>query len=192
MVFSDFAFIFRVLPIFMTIDFALKKDCSLCKLSLIAISFIFYYYVIQNTLCTLLTYAILNYIFIHILFIHNSRRGGYDNCKEIILTVGVILNFSGLCYYKYSVCLSSLIPFNLTSSPDLNLGILFFILLAISILVDIHTNRIKQKLSVPLFLICFFIFIQLALEPIAHFKYVREKLKQRNNYLSKVSYSLCV
>ncbi len=190
MVFSDLAFIFFLLPVFIIIDFLLRRHCSARNLVLIAISLIFYSYDGSGSLIILIAYGILNYLYSMLL--SRSSQQDTNTKRKLILALGIAGNLAGLCYYKYAFWLISLLPWNvhLGSAPNLPLGISFFTFHAISYLVDLYSGRIASRPTVLQFLTYFFMFPHLVAGPIVRFEHVAQELRTRTYSSAQFSYGM--
>lgn len=111
MVFSDLAFIFFLLPVFIALDFLLRRHVTLRNLGLIAVSLVFYAYDGKSALVILLAYGLLNFIFVKAFYRLISPEDGRRKATgTALLATGIVLNLAGLFYYKYANWVLSLLP----------------------------------------------------------------------------------
>ena len=114
MVFASLPFIFFILPIFLSLDFFLKRTTLLRNISLILISLFFYIFDGgTHSIKILIAYGVLNFIFGYVLEIAKDKN---QKLKIISLVSFVSLNLLSLIYFKYSYWLVSLIA-DLFSNP---------------------------------------------------------------------------
>ncbi len=185
MVFASLPFIFFILPIFLSLDFFLKRTTLLRNISLILISLFFYIFDGgTHSIKILIAYGVLNFIFGYVLEIAKDKN---QKLKIISLVSFVSINLLSLIYFKYSYWLVSLIA-DLFSNPTLTvkqqtlpLGISFFTFHAISYLIDISRGEINGKNNIINFLTYFFMFPHLIAGPIVRYKQVRHELVNRKD-----------
>lgn len=111
MVFSDLAFIFFLLPVFIALDFVLRSHAPLRNLGLIAVSLVFYAYDGKSAIVILLAYGLLNFLFVKGAYCFICPAEGKRTATgTVLLTLGITLNLAGLFYYKYAYWILSLLP----------------------------------------------------------------------------------
>ena len=174
MVFSSLPFLFFILPLFLSLDFFLRKSVTLRNISLILISLFFYVFDGGfHSLKILLAYGLLNLVFGYIL---ESVKEKKPNFKNITLFLFVAINLIALGFYKYSYWIVDLfhqlgLLLNVNAKiQTLPLGISFFTFHAISYLIDIARNQLSGKCKITTFLAYFFMFPHLIAGPIVRFK----------------------
>ena len=135
---TDLPFIFVFLPASVIIYYILPKRIR--KVSLIPASLVFYS-------CFSLKYTVLLFaaMLVNVLLAVVSDRLESGAARKALLAVGVAMNVSLLCFYKYCGAVLSLFP-STEGSPlrslTLHLGISFFTFKAISLLADVYKRRI--------------------------------------------------
>ena len=194
MVFSSLPFLFFILPLFLSLDFFLRKSVSLRNISLILISLFFYVFDGGfHSLKILLAYGLLNLVFGYIL---ESVKEKKPNFKNITLFLFVAINLIALVFYKYSYWIVDLfhqlgLLLNVNAKiQTLPLGISFFTFHAISYLIDIARNQLSGKCKITTFLAYFFMFPHLIAGPIVRFKDVKDDLNERVDSHSLFNYGL--
>ena len=194
MVFSSLPFLFFILPLFLSLDFFLRKSVSLRNISLILISLFFYVFDGGfHSLKILLAYGLLNLVFGYIL---ESVKEKKPNFKNITLFLFVAINLIALGFYKYSYWIVDLfhqlgLLLNVNAKiQTLPLGISFFTFHAISYLIDIARNQLSGKCKITTFLAYFFMFPHLIAGPIVRFKDVKDDLNERVDSHSLFNYGL--
>ena len=199
MVFSDLAFIFFLLPVFIALDFVLRSHAPLRNLGLIAVSLVFYAYDGKSAIVILLAYGLLNFLFVKGAYCFICPAEGKRTATgTVLLTLGITLNLAGLFYYKYAYWILSLFPPPISNlldikpaeAPALPLGISFFTFHAISFLVDISTKRIVNCPTALQFLTYFFMFPHLVAGPIVRFEHVQKEVAARTYTLSLFNYGV--
>ncbi len=187
MVFSEFSFLFVLLPLFLALDFIVRQNTTSRNLILIAISLIFYAWGGGRYFYILVVYGVLNYIFG--LVLNRAISASKNRLALLLLVFFISLNVFGLVYFKYLYwlvsCLKELFE-NYAAVANLNvkdrelpLGISFFTFHAISYLVDIYRKEIDSCRSVSKFLTYFFMFPHLVAGPIVRYKHVEKELTLR-------------
>ena len=194
MVFSSLPFLFFILPLFLSLDFFLRKSVTLRNISLILISLFFYVFDGGfHSLKILLAYGLLNLVFGYIL---ESVKEKKPNFKNITLFLFVAINLIALGFYKYSYWIVDLfhqlgLLLNVNAKiQTLPLGISFFTFHAISYLIDIARNQLSGKCKITTFLAYFFMFPHLIAGPIVRFKDVKDDLNERVDSHSLFNYGL--
>ena len=194
MVFSSLPFLFFILPLFLSLDFFLRKSVTLRNISLILISLFFYVFDGGfHSLKILLAYGLLNLVFGYIL---ESVKEKKPNFKNITLFLFVAINLIALGFYKYSYWIVDLfhqLGFLLNVNAKIQalpLGISFFTFHAISYLIDIARNQLSGKCKITTFLAYFFMFPHLIAGPIVRFKDVKDDLNERVDSHSLFNYGL--
>lgn len=194
MVFSSLPFLFFILPLFLSLDFFLRKSVTLRNISLILISLFFYVFDGGfHSLKILLAYGLLNLVFGYIL---ESVKEKKTNFKNITLFLFVAINLIALGFYKYSYWIVDLfnqlgLLLNVNAKiQTLPLGISFFTFHAISYLIDIARNQLSGKCKITTFLAYFFMFPHLIAGPIVRFKDVKDDLNERVDSHSLFNYGL--
>ena len=194
MVFSSLPFLFFILPLFLSLDFFLRKSVSLRNISLILISLFFYVFDGGfHSLKILLAYGLLNLVFGYIL---ESVKEKKPNFKNITLFLFVAINLIALGFYKYSYWIVDLfhqlgLLLNVNAKiQTLPLGISFFTFHSISYLIDIARNQLSGKCKITTFLAYFFMFPHLIAGPIVRFKDVKDDLNERVDSHSLFNYGL--
>ena len=194
MVFSCLPFLFFILPLFLSLDFFLRKSVTLRNISLILISLFFYVFDGGfHSLKILLAYGLLNLVFGYIL---ESVKEKKPNFKNITLFLFVAINLIALGFYKYSYWIVDLfhqlgLLLNVNAKiQTLPLGISFFTFHAISYLIDIARNQLSGKCKITTFLAYFFMFPHLIAGPIVRFKDVKDDLNERVDSHSLFNYGL--
>ena len=194
MVFSSLPFLFFILPLFLSLDFFLRKSVSLRNISLILISLFFYVFDGGfHSLKILLAYGLLNLVFGYIL---ESVKEKKPNFKNITLFLFVAINLIALVFYKYSYWIVDLfhqlgLLLNVNAKiQTLPLGVSFFTFHAISYLIDIARNQLSGKCKITTFLAYFFMFPHLIAGPIVRFKDVKDDLNERVDSHSLFNYGL--
>ena len=194
MVFSSLPFLFFILPLFLSLDFFLRKSVTLRNISLILISLFFYVFDGGfHSLKILLAYGLLNLVFGYIL---ESVKEKKPNFKNIAFFLFVAINLIALGFYKYSYWIVDLfhqlgLLLNVNAKiQTLPLGISFFTFHAISYLIDIARNQLSGKCKITTFLAYFFMFPHLIAGPIVRFKDVKDDLNERVDSHSLFNYGL--
>lgn len=99
MVFSEFSFLFVLLPLFLALDFIVRQNTTSRNLILIAISLIFYAWGGGRYFYILVVYGVLNYIFG--LVLNRAISASKNRLALLLLVFFISLNVFGLVYFKY-------------------------------------------------------------------------------------------
>lgn len=202
MVFSEFSFLFLILPLFLALDYICRSSTKLRNIVLIFISLVFYAWDGTHYFHILILYGVLNFSFGVILNATGRTGGerGHERLETFLLIVFVSANLFGLFYFKYLYWLVSnikelflnyeiVLDFSV-KDRELPLGISFFTFHAISYLIDIYRRDIDCCRSITKFLTYFFMFPHLVAGPIVRFKDVQKELSQRVNESNLFTYGV--
>lgn len=184
MVFTSVTFIFFFLPIVLIIDKLLTYKKTPRNLLLVFSSLFFYLWGEGTGVFLLLIIAIINFLIGYKLYSCSNFTW-----KNVLLTLGVLLNLTLLFFFKYFSWLMAELSHFFPSLHDsikievaLPLGISFFVFHAISYLVDTHKGIIKKHTSLDFFTY-FFMFPHLIAGPIVRFSNVQFDIQNRiKNY----------
>lgn len=184
MVFSSVTFIFFFLPIVLIIDKLLASRKTSRNLLLIFSSLFFYLWGEGTGVLLLLVIALINFSIGYKLYSCSNITW-----KNVLLTLGILLNLILLFYFKYFSWLmselGSLFPSLFGSvkiEVALPLGISFFVFHAISYLVDTYKGIVKKHGPLDFFTY-FFMFPHLIAGPIVRFSSVQFDIQNRvKNY----------
>lgn len=186
MIFSEIAFIFFILPIFIIGDFITRRFRSILwsNINLLAISILFYCWGESFNVLLLLTLGIFTYCSGLLLSLKKYQR--------IILFCSLSTNLGILIYFKYALwILSILFPEKYVNiGVPLPLGISFFTFHAISYLVDVFRGSIPVARSAISFLTYFCMFPHLVAGPIVRYKHIRSELESRPLHLPLFSFGV--
>lgn len=146
MLFQSIKFIFIFFPVTLAIFLLLNKQYpKLASALLILASLLFCGYNDFRAVIVLIGSAVVNYLFAFI--IDKSKEG--SRLKTLYLVTGVFLNFYALFWYKFfsastqHTVLSNDSQTNLILEFGIPLGLSFYTLYQISLLVDIYTKKAK-------------------------------------------------
>ena len=190
MVFSSVTFIFVFFPIVLLGYFSLyyieKKTSSFyfTNLFLLFVSVFFYAWGEPKYAILLIISALINF-YVGLLLRHTTKCNG-------VLLIGIIINVSLLCYYKYmnflvengifkfiNLLLPSSIQITEYTQVALPLGISFFTFQGMSYIIDIHRNKSVATRNFVDFACYLTMFPQLVAGPIVRYESVAEELRVR-------------
>lgn len=180
MIFSSISFIFFLLPVFLLLDFVLRKKVSSRNISLILFSLLFYTWGEGENVLLLIFLGAFNFFAGLTLYAYNGRG------KTFLLGLFVSTNLGCLVYYKYLFWFVSLLTtgfpalaFIQVEPHALPLGISFFTFHGISYLIDIYRKSITERPAFIRFFTYFFMFPHLVAGPIVRYLHVEKDLLQR-------------
>lgn len=168
MLFNSFEFIFALLPISILVSlFLIRRSRELTVLWLIACSLFFYGWWNISYLTLIIFSLAINFGFASAILNTQDKV-----TKKILLIVGISINLSVLCYFKYynfAVDIISYAGFNNFNNRDiiLPLAISFITFQQIAFLCDCYSEKIKQFGMMDYFLFITF-FPQLIAGPIVY------------------------
>lgn len=188
MVFSSILFLFRFLPIVILLYFILPRKFR--NLVLLISSLIFYAWGEPRYVVLMMATILVDYI-TGIMLEGYINRGKAREAK-ITLIIAVILNLSGLCFFKYI----GFITDNINNIPGVDLtvlkialpiGISFYTFQSMSYIVDVYWGVCKAQHNIISFGTYVTLFPQLIAGPIVQYKTIAEQLDHRRENTSQFS-----
>lgn len=207
MVFSSHVFLFYFLPLLVLLYF-LSPGLRLKNFVLLVFSYVFYAWGAADVVIPLFLLSIFNYLVSLYLPPIGERIGlatepkkapQSESTRRGLLALGIGVNLSFLCYYKYfnffsaeiSRLLSVLgLPTLEASSILLPAGVSFFTFQKISCLVDVYQGKAKVAKSFLQYLLFAILFPPLIAGPIVRYHDIAEQIAQRRNTLDDVFYGI--
>ena len=172
MVFSSIPFLFYFLPFLLILYFLVPKRLRLVRNGvLLAASLLFYAWGEGVFVGLLLGLTVINHVIGSVL----ARRK-----TKALLTLGIIVNLTGLAWYKYAGFAADIFGLSAWQGPELLLGISFFTFQAISFLVDIYRSKSDPPSNWFNSALYICAFPQLIAGPIVRYHTIAEQIEQRD------------
>ncbi|MDR1368160.1 MAG: MBOAT family protein [Candidatus Accumulibacter sp.] len=174
MVFASLSFIFLLLPLFLAVDFFVRRAKSEISRNtgLLFASLIFYTWGEAANVFLLLVLGIVNYAAGNYLSKSKNPRSW--------VAVFVAVNLAVLVGFKYAYWLTSFIlPTLASKKASMPLGISFFTFHAISYLIDVYRRQVAPAKNTFDFLTYFCMFPHLVAGPIVRYAQVKDDLSAR-------------
>ncbi len=183
MSFDSVFFISCFLPIALALYFVIPK-VKYKNVVLLITSFVFYAFGSFTGLAILLALVLVNFGIVKLI-----ETGKF---KKLVLIIGVALDLSVLCFFKY---LNFLLT-DLLGLPKLDiglaapLGVSFLIFKAISLLIDSYRNKTNGKVGLFRMLLYVSFFPQVTAGPIARYEQFESQLSARSTDLETVTFGI--
>ncbi len=188
MVFSSLLFLFRFLPIVIFLYFLVPRKFK--NLILLVTSLIFYAWGEPRYVYLMMATILLDYVTGLLLEHYMIKRQALK--AKVTLIISVVLNLSGLCFFKYIGFLTH----NINNIPGVNLtvlkvalpiGISFYTFQSMSYIVDVYRGVCKAQKNIISFGTYVTLFPQLIAGPIVQYKTIAEQLDDRKESISQFS-----
>ena len=191
MVFSSVMFLFRFLPIFLTLYFItyLWPAARRMRNVILFLGSLFFYAWGEPIYVLLLLFSTVS-DYIHGLLIHRCRRKGV---AKVLLCTSILINLGVLGFFKYADFLigtiNSVCGFEI---PLLNLplpiGISFYTFQTMSYTIDVYRGEAKVQKNILDFGVFVTMFPQLIAGPIVRYVDVQEDLRDHHGTIEDISY----
>ena len=188
MLFSSLLFLFRFLPIVILLYFIVPRKFK--NFILLVSSLIFYAWGEPKYVFLMMATILLDYVTGLVLEYYLNRKKAVE--AKITLIISVILNLSGLCFFKYIGFLTD----NINNIPGVDLtvlkialpiGISFYTFQSMSYIVDVYRGVCKAQHNIISFGTYVTLFPQLIAGPIVQYKTIAEQLDDRKETVSEFS-----
>lgn len=188
MTFSGIIYIVYFLPIVISIYYLLNFSAKLQNIFLIAASLGFYILIDIRFFVFLIFFLLINYV-LGILLQHQAY-------KKYILYIGIIFNILYLICLKYFYIDGNTFHIgyfltNLTPTLLITLGISFYVLLAISYLLDIYKGKIKSRSNFLVFCLYITFFPKVIYGPLIEYIDFEQQFYNRKTSIRLFSTGVC-